>query len=79
MAYLLCNLEVNPRGRKLVPQYLAEKVFGRDMADAVATMEAALGEWGYTPDRIEEIVGMLRKVLLANHSPHLKDISADLL
>ena len=34
MAYLLCNLEVNPRGRKLVPQLLAEKVFGHDMADA---------------------------------------------
>jgi hypothetical protein len=79
MAYLLCNLEVTPIGKKLVPQLLAEKVFGHDMAEAVATMQAALAEWGYKPRTLNEILGMLRKVLLANHSPYLKDISADLL
>jgi hypothetical protein len=79
MAYLLCNLEVNPGGRKLAPQFLAEKPFGPDMADAVATMQAALRELGYSPGTLNEILGMLRKVLLANHSPYLKDISADLL
>ena len=79
MAYLLCNLEVNPRGRRLVPQLLAEKAFGQDMAGAVATMQAALEEWGYSPRTLNEMLGMLRKVLLANHSPYLKDISSDLL
>jgi len=42
-------------------------------------MLAALGEWGYSSGTLNEILGMLRKVLLANHSPHLKDISTDLL
>ena len=79
MAYLLCNLEVNPRGRRLVPQLLAEKAFGQDMAGAVATTEAALEGWGYSPRTLNEILGMLRKVLLANHSPYLKDISPDFL
>jgi integrase len=83
LAYLLCGFaDLNTVGSR-PPLYikLAEKVFGHSCVDGVLQrIRSLLAEWGYSERAtMQHIPRTVCEALLANRSPHLEDLTSEVL
>ena len=83
MAYLLCGFEELEAVRGLRVRPLAERVFGKKRVDAVRErIYGRLVGWGHSP-KMFSLSGTtgehstLERMLLANRSPHLEDLTIE--
>jgi integrase len=81
LAYLLCSVEPISTLIETVDVFpLAQKIFGREKIDeAVQRLAAVLNSWGYHQQQRQHFIGCVCYVLLRNRSPHLEDLSSELL
>lgn len=77
VAYLLCGYEDLDKLGTLSFRPLARRIFGREVLDgAVCSVVSDLNSWGYTKKgNVTAVHNALSKVLLAQRSPSLEDLT----
>jgi integrase len=81
LAYVLCAVEpMSPLIETVDVFPLAQNIFGKEViAAAVQRLAAVLNGWGYHQQQRQHFIGCVCYVLLRNRSPHLEDVSSELL